>query len=135
MSSDDEYDDDIPSVIYISDDDEDVGDVLDVTDDFWSMMRQLSHTPFDEIKRTGIFTTVQKLINTEISYRIFVVQHDKYLEYQTIEKLLEGTECYYATYLPDSREWEMLSRGLEIIRFHIELERQIDDVAMQLSEL
>lgn len=122
-------------VHYISDDDEDVGEVVDITEPFWDMMDQLRCIPFDEIRKTGIFRAVQSFITVDYSYQIYVCEHEKYLEYQTIQDLMEGVSNYYQTYLPDEPRTHTLTNGLDIIRFHVELEQQIDDLAMQLSDL
>lgn len=124
-----------PEVIYISDEDEDVGEVIDVTDSFWTMMVQLQTVPFEEIRKAGIYRAVQHFINMDYSYRIFVADHDKFLEYQTIQDLMDGVSNYYRVYLPDSPQTKIMLDGLEIIRFHVELEQQIDDMAMSLSNL
>lgn len=122
-------------VFYVSDDDEDVGEVIDVTEPFWLMMCQLQYIPFEEIRQTGIYRSVQQFIDVDYSFRIYVEEHDKYLEYQTIQDLMEGLLNYYQTYLPDIERTKILTSGLDIVRFHVELEAQIDDLAMQLSDL
>lgn len=128
-------DDDVLRLIYISDDDEDVGEVVDITVPFWTMVEHLQTVPFDIIRQAGIYRAVQHYINMDVSYQLYVSEHDKILEYQTIQDVMDGVTNYYKSYLPDSERTHMLESAMEIIRTHVELDQQIDDVAMQLSEL
>lgn len=122
-------------VIYISDEDEDIGDVVDITSNFWGLVHAIHTTPFDEIREMGIYRAVTRFIDPELSYQVYVFEDEKYLEYKTIENVFDGVACYYRQYLPDTERGRLLSHAMEIIRLHVELDRQIDDVAMQLERI
>lgn len=127
--------DDVLHLIYISDDDEDVGEVVDITVPFWTMVEHLQTIPFDIIRQAGIYRAVQHYINMDVSYQLYVSEHDKILEYQTIQDVMDGVTNYYKSYLPDLERTHMLESAMDIIRAHVELDQQIDDVAKLLNDL
>jgi hypothetical protein len=98
-------------------------------------MAQLENASEVDIQQIGITRLVAHFVNLDVSYRLFVPEHDKYLEYQTIQDLLDGVSSYYGTYLPENPLTAHLQSGVSIIRWHVEMEQQVQDLSMNLSEL
>lgn len=117
-------------------DHEDIGDVVDVTVPLWTMIEQVAcHLSFDEIHSTGMVQTIQQFLDTETSYRVYVSEHDKILEYSNIHDLLRGLHNYYMYHLPETAKTKCLEAAMTTIAFHFQVEQQIQDVMMEFEML
>lgn len=118
------------------DDQEDIGDVIDVTLPLWTMIEQVGcHLSFEQIHHMGMVQIIQQFLDTETSYRIYVAEHDKWLEYSEIHDLLRGLHNYYQFHLPGTDKTQCLERAFETISFHLQVEQQIQNVLMEFEML
>ena len=116
--------------------DEDIGDVVDVTIPLWTMIEQVAcHLSFEQIRHLGMVQTIQQFLDTETCYRVYVAEHDKWLEYSNIHDLLRGLHNYYQFHLPDTDKTKCLDHAFATIAFHFRVEQQIQDVLMEFEML
>lgn len=117
-------------------DEEDIGDVIDVTIPLWTMIEQVAcHLSFEQIHGVGMVQVIQQFLDTETSYRIYVAEHDKVLEYSNMHDLLRGLHNYYQFHLPDTAKTRCLESAFTTISFHLQVEQQIQDVLMEFEML